>query len=107
MSYRVAASAGRITLNEPDRVKSVLQNVSCILRTWQTNVPMFREFGLPMGFIDKPMPAASMALIVEVREAIRKYEPRADVLSVRFSQDNAGVLTPEVEVSIRGEESGI
>ena len=107
MNYRVTTAMGDITLGEKDRVRAILQNVSCILRTWQTNVPMFREFGLPMSFLDKPMPVASMALIVEVRDAIRKFEPRADVLSVRFSQDISGVLTPEVEVSIHGEESGL
>lgn len=106
MAYHVTASGEAITLNERDRRKAILQNISIILRTWQTNVPMHRDFGLPMRFLDRPMPVAAMELVVEVREAIRRYEPRAEVLSVNFTQDITGVLTPEVEVEII-EESGI
>ena len=99
MVYKVTPS-GAISLNEPDPVKSILQNVSIILRTWQENVPMFREFGMPMRFVDAPVNAALPTLIVEVREAIQKYEPRAELLSVDFTHDISGVLTPVVEVTI-------
>ena len=101
MSYTVTASrrAG-IRLNEPDRTESILQNMSMILRTWQGDVPLFREFGLPMQFLDRPMNAAAPAMIVEIREAIQRYEPRAELVSVQFTQDPSGVLSPEVEVNI-------
>jgi len=100
VSYRVTASTGRLVLNETNRVKSILQNVSIILRTCQETVPLFREFGMPMRFLDAPMNTAIPTLIVEVREAIQKYEPRAELLSVNFLHDASGVLTPEVEVDI-------
>lgn len=99
MVYKVTPT-GAITLNEPDPVKSILQNVSIILRTWQESVPMFREFGMPMQFVDAPVNAALPTMIVEVREAIQKFEPRAELVSVNFSHDISGVLTPEVEVTI-------
>ena len=100
MVYKVTPS-GAISLNEPDPIKAVLQNVSIILRTCQESVPMFREFGMPMRFVDAPVNAALPMLIVEVREAIQQYEPRAELLSVNFSHDISGVLTPVVEVTIR------
>lgn len=104
MAYTVTPTA-EIVLNQKDRTKAILQNVSIILRTCQQSVPLFREFGLPMRFQDAPMNAAIPTLIVEVREAIQEFEPRAEVLSVSFSQDSTGILIPEVEVNISEQES--
>lgn len=104
MSYKVTPSRD-LVLNETDRIKSILQNISIILRTPQESVPLFREFGLPMRFLDAPINAAIPTLIIEVREAIQKFEPRADVLSVSFTQNKDGILIPEVEVDILEQES--
>jgi hypothetical protein len=101
MSYTVSASRkSGIRLNEPDRVESILQNIAVILMTRQGDVPLFREFGLPMKFVDRPMNAAAPAMIVEIREAIQRFEPRAELVSVKFNQDAHGILSPEVEVNI-------
>lgn len=100
MSHTVTASQKGVRLNETDRTASILQNISVILRTCQGDVPFYREFGLPMQFTDRPMNAAEPALIVEIREAIQLYEPRAELLSVKFTQDSSGILYPEVEVNI-------
>jgi phage baseplate assembly protein W len=104
MSYKVTPSSS-IVLNEKDRTKAILQNVAIILRTWQQSVPLYLEFGMPMRFQDAPMNAAIPTLIIEVREAIQTYEPRATLLSVNFSQDSKGILTPEVEVDINEPEA--
>lgn len=103
MSYKVSAvDLSTIRLNEPDPIASVLQNISVILRTQQGTVPMYREFGLPMKFLDKPIPVAKPMLYIEAKEAIELYEPRATVLDVFFTEDpNApGKLIPAVEVEI-------
>lgn len=101
MTYTVSAGQYEgITLNEPNRVKSVLQNLSILLKTWKGDVPLFREFGLPMQFLDRPMNVATPAIIVEIREAIQRFEPRAELVSVNFTQDASGVLSPVVEVNI-------
>ncbi len=100
MSYTVRPSTGGLLLNQQDRVQSILQNISIILRTCQQSVPLYREFGLPMRFLDRPLTAALPTLIVEVREAIMQYEPRAEIVSINVTQDQTGVMTPEVEVEI-------
>ena len=83
MSYKVSAvDLSAIRLNEPDPIASVLQNISVILRTQQGTVPMYREFGLPMKFLDKPIPVAKPMLYIEAKEAIELYEPRATVLDL-------------------------
>lgn len=103
MSYKVSAvDLSAIRLNEPDPIASVLQNISVILRTQQGTVPMYREFGLPMKFLDKPIPVAKPMLYIEAKEAIELYEPRATVLDVFFTEDPGapGKLIPAVEVEI-------
>lgn len=106
MSYKVtAADLSRISLNESDTVKSVLQNIAIILRTRQGTVPLYRQFGLPMNFVDRPIPVARPMLYVEVKEAVEEFEPRAEVVDVTFEEDPAvpGKLIPTVEVEIRNE----
>lgn len=104
MSYTVSASRRKgIVLNEPDRTESILQNISLLLQTWQGDVPLYREFGLPMQFVDRPMNTAAPVMIVEIREAIQRFEPRAELVAVRFTHDASGVLIPEVEVNIINE----
>ncbi len=109
MAYKVsAAKLSEEVLNESDYVRSVLQNVSNILKTRQGTVPFFREFGLPMEFVDQPMQIAAPTLIIEVREALLKFEPRAELVDISFTSNEHGQLFPVVEVEIINEqESGI
>ena len=105
MAYRVsAAELANETLNESDYVRGVLQNVSNILKTRQGTVPFFREFGLPMDFVDQPLPVAVPTLIIEVREALMKFEPRAELVDVSFTANEHGQLFPVVEVEIINEQ---
>lgn len=105
MPYIVSASRRTpIRLNETDRVESILQNIRLLLRTRQGSIPFYREFGLPMRFVDRPINVAAPAIIVEIREAIQRFEPRAELLSVSFAHDKSGVLSPQVEVNILDEQ---
>lgn len=106
MSYSVSSNSGaEISLNETDYVKSVLQNVSIILRTRQGTVPLYRDFGLPMRFIDKPMNIATPTMLIEAREAINRFEPRAELVNIKAAYDESGKLILEAEVNIADEES--
>lgn len=103
MGYRVSAGDFvKIRLNEADMARSVLQNISIILSTWQGSVPLYREFGLPGKFVDKPIPVAKPLLYAEVKEAVETYEPRAEVVDITFIEDagTPGRLMPIVEVEI-------
>lgn len=103
MSYKVSpGDLGALQLNETDTVASVLQNVAIILATRQGTVPLYRGFGLPQKFVDKPIPVARPMLYAEVKEAVEEYEPRAEVIGITFQEDAAapGRLIPTVEVDI-------
>lgn len=59
MSYKVKATdLTNIRFNETDTLSSVLQNIAVILSTPKGSVPQYREFGLSVVFLDKPMPIA-------------------------------------------------
>ena len=66
---------------------------------------MYRHFGLPQNFLDKPIPVAKPMLFAEVKEAVEEFEPRAEVVGISFSEDwgSPGTLIPTVEVEIREE----
>ena len=103
MSYLVSSKRpAKIVLNERDPVKAVLQNVKMILITRQNSIPLYRDFGLPMQFVDKPTPAAKPLMVAEIRDAIGEYEPRAKVINVTFEIDEKapGKLIPTLEIEV-------
>lgn len=106
MSYIVSAkSVTALRLNEADTVASVLQNIAIILSTFQGSSPLYRQFGIDRRSIDKPIPVAKPMLIIDIEEAIREFEPRAEVHNITFSLDpnDPGRLIPTVEVDIVNE----
>ena len=100
MSYTVSATDLKsIQFNEKNELNAVFQNIAVILSTPMGTVALYRDFGLDWSFLDKPTP---VLMVAPVREAIQRWEPRATVLDVSFSEDPAqpGVLIPTVEVDI-------
>lgn len=102
-SYKVsAAESAALELGAADTVKSVLQAIKIILTTPKGTVPMYRDFGVNMDFLDLPTPGAEQRARMEIREAIEEWEPRATVKDITFSRDElqSGKLIPTVEVEI-------
>lgn len=103
MKYKIKTDEPMsFTLCENDRVKSVLQNLYLLYTTPKGSIPMYREFGLTMSFVDKPVNVAQTLMAAEVREATEKFEPRATFVDITFEQDKntPGKLIPIVEVDI-------
>lgn len=106
MMHTVSANTfAKISLNEADPVKSILQNVSIILRTFKGSCPMYRDFGIQTSLTDRPIPVVKALLYNAIREAIEKYEPRVEVAGIDFADgaEMSGVLEPIVEVNIVNE----
>lgn len=106
MSYTVRATdLNNIRFNDPELVSSVLQNIAVILATPKGSVPQYREFGLSATMLDKPIPIAKMMMRADVREAIERWEPRAQFVSMTFEErvTQPGTLWPTVEVEIIGD----
>ena len=104
MTAQVSVNTAPIRLGETDRLKSILQNVSIILRTRLGTCPMYREFGIPQDYLSKPTTVARSMIFAEIRDAMEAFEPRCNVVSVTFTQNAADELTPVVEVEIPDEQ---
>ena len=106
-SFVVASTSDirQLAMSETDTVRNILQCVKCILSTRKGTVPLYREFGVDMSYIDKPMQIARQMMYVAVAEAVQEFEPRVEVVDV-FTQndtDNPGRMIPTVEVRILGD----
>ena len=87
-------------LLENDTAKSVVQNIALLLNTKKVTVPMYRDYGLPMEFIDKPIDAAETMAFAEITEALEKFEPRARLKNMEFYGSKAGKLEIILEVTV-------
>lgn len=108
MEYTVSATdLSNIRLDETDRVREILRNVAVILATPKGSVPMYRDFGLDMSFLDKPVNVAKNMAIIPVREAIEQWEPRAVYKGMTLAMDpsNPGKLTFTVQIEIEAGET--
>ena len=102
MSYTVSPSNKRkIQFNVTEPVESVLQNIAVILSTPKGSVPMYRDFGISVDILDRPIPVAKAMMTADIKEAIERWEPRAAFVDVDFMEDERnGRLIPTVEVEI-------
>lgn len=70
---------------------------------------MYRGFGLPMEFLDRPAAVVQALLLNEVKTAVEEYEPRAEVTDVLVaeSQEDLGKIVPIVEVLIHVQQPAL
>lgn len=83
--------------------EEILQNIQTILATLAGSVPLDREFGVE-GYVDQPMAKAQAMMASDILIKIKRYEPRAAVTSITFTQEADGVLKPKVQVKINDTE---
>ena len=88
----------QISLCETDTITSIVQNINMLITTKQGTIPMYRQFGLPMNYIDKPLLIAKTIATSEIITAIQNFESRATLCSVTFDVNLQGQLIPIVEV---------
>lgn len=102
MAYIVKAyESGKINLAPESAEEEILQNVAMIVSTPQFSVPLDRGFGLAQRFVDKPIQTAQAILVSEVMDAVEKYEPRVEIVSITFEHEEMpGSLIPVLEVNI-------
>lgn len=107
MTYTISSTdLSHIDFDRSETVKCVLQNVAVILATPLGSVPLQRDFGLDMSFLDKPDHLAATYGAARVREAIRRWEPRAEFVDMSVTRNAAdpSSLTFQVEVEINDGE---
>ncbi|GAV21618.1 GPW/gp25 family protein [Carboxydothermus pertinax] len=95
------AGAGEIDFAPSSKIAEILQNVRTIISTPKYSVPLNREFGVTISWLDDPLPVAQARLMNEIITAVLEWEPRVSVTQVIFDGDpQEGVLRPKVRVRL-------
>ena len=81
-----------INLFETDEKAEIKRNVAFILSTYKYSCPMSRNFGLAAAFIDKPNRQAESIARDEIEQAIKTYEPRAEIDEISFTYENGKMM---------------
>ena len=81
-----------INLFETDEKAEIKRNVAFILSTYKFSCPMARDFGLAATFIDKPNRQAESIARDEIIEALKKYEPRAEIDEISFTYEDSKMI---------------
>ena len=103
MSHIISADdLSGVKLGETDYVVSVIQEVAVVLSTKRGSIPLYRNFGLPMRFLDMPVNIAIPVMIAEVTEAIQEFVPSVELIQVIpiIDRNNPACMKPSVEVKI-------
>ena len=81
-----------MNLFETDEKAEIKRNVAFILSTYKFSCPMARDFGLEAKFIDKPNRQAESIARDEIEQAIKEYEPRAEIDEISFTYENGKMM---------------
>ncbi|KEQ22301.1 GPW/gp25 family protein [Paenibacillus tyrfis] len=101
MEYTVSTQSTGVIFGATG-LQAIIQNVRTILTTVQGTVPLDRGFGIDIVDIDTPIEVARALLSGRIIDAVRKYEPRVEVVSVNFlAEEGEGRLLPVVKIRLR------
>jgi len=82
-------------------VFAVMQNVRTILTTRKGTLPMDRDFGITLDFLDSPSLQLRARAEQECFMALRKYEPRAVLKQIRWEADiKSGRFWPDILIQV-------
>lgn len=65
----------------------IIQNICLILNTYKGTVPLNRNLGVDISFIDTPANVGLIKSKMLIAEAVQRYEPRVEVTSVSIKKD--------------------
>ena len=75
------------------------RSICLLLSTRAGTIPLDRELGLSMDFIDMPPETAKSLYTAEVTEKVSKFIPEVRVQEVTWTGGNTGKLFPKVVIT--------
>lgn len=81
-----------INLFETDENAEIRRNVAFLLSTYKYSCAMARDFGLAAIFIDKPNARAESIARDEIEQALKTYEPRAEIDEISFTYKDGKMM---------------
>jgi len=102
--FEVTPTEVSVNFSPSSELEEILQNVRTIIGTRKGTVPLDRDFGLDWSFVDKPINVAQALVSAEIAKQVRKYEPRARIISISLVEDLTGALDgkmiPKVTIGV-------
>lgn len=84
-------------------LSNVAEEVDCrlslLLSTREGTMPLDREFGIAMDFLDLPPETAKSLYTAEVTKKVAKFIPGVRVKEIRWSNGEAGELRAKVVIT--------
>jgi len=84
---------------EQAAISDLDRRISLLLSTREGTVPLDREFGLNMDFLDSPSQTAKSLYAAEVTKKVARFIPEARVQSITWIGEEMGKLTPKVVIT--------
>ncbi|MCM1295503.1 MAG: GPW/gp25 family protein [Muribaculaceae bacterium] len=83
------------------REKEIYRNLQVLYGTQTGEQALDRDFGIDMNIMDYPQESAMALLAAEYVRKTERYEPRAQVKRVKWTQakERDGIMIPKVVVS--------
>ena len=79
-------------------VQELARQVALLLSTREGSIPLDREYGLNLNFVDRPAAAVKALYTAEVTKKIAKFIPAVRVQEVRWLPPEEGGLRPKVVI---------
>lgn len=92
-NFQLEYTFGGNQLAELDR------QLSLILSTREGTMPLDREFGLNMDFVDRPPEIAKSLYTAEVTKKVTAFIPTVRVQEITWSRAEGGQLKPKVVIT--------
>ena len=80
-------------------VRELDRQLALLLSTREGSVPLDREFGLDLNFVDMPAAAVKALYTAEVTKNVAKFIPSVRVLEVTWTGTTEGQLKPKVVIT--------
>lgn len=75
------------------------RQLALLLSTREGSIPLDREFGLNLDFVDRPMAAVRPLYTAEVTKKVARFIPAVRVQEVRWLPAPEGGLRPKVVIA--------
>lgn len=79
--------------------RSLDRQLALLLSTREGSIPLDREFGLDLNFVDRPTAAVKALYTAEVTKKVAKFIPAVRVLEVVWTGTAEGQLKPKVVIA--------
>lgn len=93
----VQLDLSNLHLDEP--VSRLDTSLRLLYTTRVGTMPLAREFGLNMDFLDRPMEVAKSLFAAEIVAQTARFLPEVRVQAVTFTMGRDGQLTPKVVIT--------